>query len=192
MTFHWVRESFPNWNKWENRKPCSNIRFQKPLSTGFRSRLFFVFGGLFCVFFFFCCLLVCGFWFFVILLFFIGAGLGFLLVYGCLCGVWWFFFCFRVLAGLLLLYFLVFCETSICESVLHKALSLIIRAGLRFYYFNWKWNPGLNESHIQIAALRAANHQSRISPTIDGGDYLIAIHRESFERNLLFAISLEY
>jgi glycosyltransferase A (GT-A) superfamily protein (DUF2064 family) len=41
--------------------------------------------------------------------------------------------------------------------------------------------PGLNESHIQIAATQSANHQSVLGPTQDGGDYLIAIHRESFD-----------
>lgn len=41
--------------------------------------------------------------------------------------------------------------------------------------------PGLNESHIQLAASKFANHQAVLGPTQDGGDYLIAIHRNSFD-----------
>jgi glycosyltransferase A (GT-A) superfamily protein (DUF2064 family) len=62
-----------------------------------------------------------------------------------------------------------------------KAFESIFEQGYDFIISIGNDIPGLNESHIRIAALRAANHQAVLGPTQDGGDYLIAIHRDSFE-----------
>jgi hypothetical protein len=65
-----------------------------------------------------------------------------------------------------------------------KAFESIFEQGYDFVISIENDIPGLNESHIQIAASRSAKHQAMLGPTQDGGDYLIAIHSESFDAEL--------
>ncbi|GEM_PF-379481 len=62
-----------------------------------------------------------------------------------------------------------------------KAFELIFEQGYDFIISIGNDIPGLNESHIQLAASRFENHKAVLGPTQDGGDYLIAIHRSSFD-----------
>lgn len=63
--------------------------------------------------------------------------------------------------------------TKAFESVFAKGYDYVISIGNDI--------PGLNENHIQLAASQSLQHQAVLGPTQDGGDYLIAIHRDSFD-----------
>lgn len=62
-----------------------------------------------------------------------------------------------------------------------KAFELTFEQGYDFVISIGNDIPGLNEDHIRIAAAQSVNHQAVLGPTQDGGDYLIAIHRDSFD-----------
>jgi hypothetical protein len=62
-----------------------------------------------------------------------------------------------------------------------KAFESIFELGYDFVISVGNDIPGLNESHIQLAASQSAKYQAVLGPTQDGGDYLIAIHSESFD-----------